>query len=257
MSDVATSLDAWFPWAPTPDPATTILYWLPHSGATAASVAHWARPLGERITLCPVVLPGRGARSREPAYTSLRALITNLASVINLHRGASQWAIGGHSFGALLAWEVTHEIRDRLDADEPRRLLVSGCAAPQKIVLDDPPISQRSDEEIVTFLRDLGGTDETYLMLPPVRAMIVERFRADVALREQWRYRVRSPILSVPIDVFAATHDPRATVFQHKLWHAQTTDEFGDLHVLDGGHFAIYDQASMDVGLIRKALTMW
>jgi surfactin synthase thioesterase subunit len=77
------------------------------------------------VEVCPVQLPGRWERLREPAFTRMEPLIDALAPVLLEHAGAAPFAFYGHSLGGLVAFELAR----RLAARGPARLLVSGRAA--------------------------------------------------------------------------------------------------------------------------------
>jgi medium-chain acyl-[acyl-carrier-protein] hydrolase len=244
---------AWFP-QPVAENAGMVLYWLPHSGGSAKRVAAWQDQFGERVALCPVELPGRGTRASEPAYTRMMPLVHDLAAAIMAHHPDLPWAIGGHSLGALTAWETTRTIRD-LGGGQPRCLILSQSCAPQLITPDIPPISTRTDDELARHLGTLGGVSTTVLSSKAAMRMIAATFRPDAAIRDHWHFRPGTP-LTVPIIAFAATDDPRVSVEQISGWRAQTSGGFA-VHTLPGNHFALYDDPTSPArSAITRALTV-
>jgi surfactin synthase thioesterase subunit len=246
----STDPDDWFPYETTP--GKRVLYWLPHSGGCAVRAAVWIGQLGTDIAVCPVELPGRGTRRGEAAYTSMAPLVADLATAILAHRNGRPWAIGGHALGALTAFETTHAIRAR-GGGEPTVLIVSGCSAPQEINAADPPLSSLSDEALASYLSTLGGTPAHMLDRREARHLL-DNFRADAVIGDQWRYQQYSPLLGMRITAFAAEQDLRVSEWSVRLWQAQTTNEVFDLHRMPGGHFAALE-AQATCALLREALS--
>lgn len=243
---------AWFP-RPVSEHARLVLYWLPHSGGSAKRVNGWHGQFGDQVALCPVELPGRGTRSSEPAYTRIRPLIQDLAAAILDYHPELPWAIGGHSLGALTAWETARTIRD-LGGDQPRCLFLSQCCAPQHITPDSPPISTRTDDELARHLGALGGISPTLLASKAAMRMIASTFRPDATIRDHWHYRP-SARLTAPIIAFAATDDARVSADQVSYWHEETSGRFS-MHTLPGNHFALYDDPTSPArSVITRALT--
>jgi surfactin synthase thioesterase subunit len=173
----------------------------------------------------------------------------DLALAVLDHRDDRPWALGGHSLGALIAFETAHTIR-RLGGGEPDHLIVSGCSAPQEIRRDDPPISLLEDEALAKHLRMLGGTPEHILSHRAARHLLFAAFRPDAAVRDSWQYQQYS-LLGSRVTAFAAEQDPRASVSSMSRWRAQTTDEAFDLHQIPGGHFAALETSTMCALLSR------
>ncbi|MGH3415028.1 MAG: thioesterase II family protein [Actinocrinis sp.] len=241
--------DAWFPdvdfaaTAPpsTPSPSASApsgaplnLICLPYAGGTPSIFRGWAAELGPAVHLVPVLLPGRGLRSREQPYTAMRPLAEHLAAAIAA-RGlavAGGYALFGHSMGALVAYEVACELR-RLGFPEPAHLFVSGSKAPH--LYADRGDHRLTDPQLRRLVRDLGGlgpdeqVGEAYLQhrLPVLRA--------DLSVCERYRWTPRPP-LRCPATALCATGDPIATAAQVEAWREHTT---GSLlrRDLPGNHF--------------------
>lgn len=131
---------AWFPGpgpgaAPAPAPARGTgagplrLICVPYAGGTASVYRGWETALGADVRVVPVALPGRGPRLRERPYSAMHPLARDLAEALVDCELAHDYALFGHSMGALLAYEVACELRAR-GHETPRHLFVSGSAAP-------------------------------------------------------------------------------------------------------------------------------
>ncbi|GHA05929.1 thioesterase [Streptomyces tauricus] len=205
---------------------------LPYAGGTPSVYRNWAAHLGDPVHVVPVLLPGRGLRVREAPYTGMGALVADLTDALMEHELAHDYALFGHSMGALLAYEVAHELRDRGLA-EPAHLFVSGSRAPH--LYGDRRDHTLSDAELRQLVRDLGGlgADDT------IGGSYLERrlpvLRADLTVCETYRWAPRRP-LSCPMTAFSATRDPIAPAHEMEAWRVHTRGSLLRHHV-EGDHF--------------------
>jgi surfactin synthase thioesterase subunit len=88
------------------------LFCLPHSGSGAFQFASWKNFLPEALDICPIQLPGRENRLREPPFTRIDSVAENLASELNLYLDRP-YILYGYSLGALIAFELVRELRRR------------------------------------------------------------------------------------------------------------------------------------------------
>ncbi|MGK5631539.1 thioesterase II family protein [Streptomyces sp. URMC 123] len=231
------------PWfaVPAPDDTPALaggaaplrLICFPYAGGTASVYRDWGRHLGGRAEVLPVALPGRGPRLREAPYTDIRALTDALADALTAQRLTADYALFGHSMGALLAYEVACELRRRGEPG-PRHLFVSASKAPH---FHGDPAEDRvlSDEELRRSVRELGGLGED----PAVGSAYLERrlpvLRADLAVCSGYRWQPRAP-LDCPMTAFSAADDPIAPAARVEAWREYTAGSFLRRH-LTGGHF--------------------
>src|SRR5688500_5923578 len=86
-----------------PRPRSAIrLFCFPHAGGGASGFHGWADALPGPVEVCPVQLPGRETRLREPAFTRLGPLVEALAGALRPYFDRP-FAFFGHSLGALVA----------------------------------------------------------------------------------------------------------------------------------------------------------
>ena len=225
------------------------LYCLPHAGGSASAFRSWVGQLPD-VSVCPLQPPGRETRQGETPHTSMAALASELASFI-LDDASGPYAVYGHSLGALVGFEVVQEIRRR-GGFMPSRLIVSGCPAPQWVTPEDPTVDVLSDSQIVSLLRSLGGTPELFLSDPRVLRMILPPIRADLTVKNTYRY-APAPPLEIPITALAADSDARASVASMLAWRDQTIRAFRTHH-FSGGHFAVLEQESRTLAYLASAL---
>ena len=235
-------------WLPFSDTEGGLrLYCLPHAGGSASAFRPWIGRI-PGVSVLPVQYPGRETRLREAPYHSVQELAADLAEALLADAQDMPYAVYGHSFGALTAFELLHVIRG-LGGPIPVQLIVSGFAAPQTEDFADDAVT---DEEIIALLRDLGGTPEQYLTDRRILKMIMPPLRADLTAKVAYRYMPR-PELDVPILALGGIDDQQATFDSMRGWADHTTGDFR-LHPLPGGHFAVLEQPVETLELISGAL---
>lgn len=227
----------WLPYGTAPDAGIRLLC-LPHAGAGATVYRSWGAGSPDGVAVCPVQPPGREARHREAALTSAAELARLLAAEV-LEHVRPPYALFGHSTGALVAFELSRQIR-RVGGTAPVHLFVSGRPAPQ-IPLHRTRLSGLSVTELAAVLRKLGGTPEEVLDDEGLLARIHPLLAADFQLNEEYDYQPEDP-LPMPVTVFGATRDAGTPLDQAADWEVQAGNGFR-LHTLEGGHFAVFDKA--------------
>ncbi|MCU1720611.1 MULTISPECIES: thioesterase II family protein [unclassified Pseudomonas] len=224
---------------------------LPYSGASAMVYSRWRRKLPAWLNVRPVELPGRGARLAEPLHTDLAALARQLAAEQRLTAN-QPYAVLGHSLGALLAFELVHELQ-ALGCRPPVALFACGTAAPsRREEYDGARLREaKSDAELMDELRTLQGTPEEVLANEELMSLMLPILRADFLLCGHYAYRQR-PALRCPLHVFGG-EDDRASEEQLLAWRAETQSDFS-LEVFPGGHFFIHEHEDRVLGVLSAAL---
>nr|WP_314487603.1 alpha/beta fold hydrolase [uncultured Pseudomonas sp.] len=212
---------------------------LPYSGASAMVYARWRRKLPAWLNVRPVELPGRGARFGEALQTDMQALARQLAVEQRL-AASKPYALLGHSLGALLAFELAHELQ-ALGCPAPSALFACGTAAPTRREEYDGKDwrEPKSDAQLIDELRQLQGTPEDVLANEELMGLTLPILRADFLLCGRYAYRQRPP-LRCPLHVLAGDAD-RATQEELLAWAQETLGPF-DLQMFPGGHFFIHTE---------------
>jgi medium-chain acyl-[acyl-carrier-protein] hydrolase len=117
------------------------------------------------------------------------------------------YAFFGHSMGALVAFEVSHERRKR-GLSLPTRLIVSGRRSPT-VPNMEPPLHGLSDRLFVSELvRHYGGIPKVILDDPELLALFVPVLKADFAVFETHHHAERTP-LDCAISLYGGKDDPQ------------------------------------------------
>jgi surfactin synthase thioesterase subunit len=230
---------------------TLNLLCLPYSGASAMVYSRWRRKLPAWLQVRPVELPGRGARLAEPLHTDMQALARQLAHEQRLATSAP-YAVLGHSLGALVAFELAHELQ-ALGCPPPVALFACGTAAPtrREDYEGENWREPKRDEELVAELRKLGGTPEAVLANEELMSLTLPVVRADFLLCGRYAYRQR-PALRCPLHVLGGETD-RANHEQLQAWSKETQGPFS-LQMFPGGHFFIHEHEDRVLSLLGTTL---
>jgi medium-chain acyl-[acyl-carrier-protein] hydrolase len=143
------------------------------------------------------------------------------------------FAFFGHCLGALIAFELSRQIRT-LHGLQPVALFVSGHRAPQ---LPDrfPPSHRLPDAQFAVELRRRNGTREEVLQNPQVMRLVLPLLRADFAICETYLY-TPGEVLDCPLTVFGGQADPAVLPQELDGWAEQTQGPCR-VQILPGDHF--------------------
>jgi medium-chain acyl-[acyl-carrier-protein] hydrolase len=196
----------------------------------------------EAIELCPVELPGRGARIDEPPFRRMDGLVDTLCEVLAPLLD-SPFALFGHSMGAHIAFALARRL-SAAGGPGPMHLFVSGAAPPNRTPRT-APLHSRPDRELVRALTEFGGTPAAILARDELLAALLPTLRADLTLTETYSAARAQPV-SCPITAFGGASD---AIDRRALqgWSAFTEGAFR-LRVFPGDHFylAAADSALVD-----------
>jgi surfactin synthase thioesterase subunit len=228
--------------------ASVSLLCLPCAGASATMYLRWRRLLPRWVRVVPVELPGRGGRLAEPLVDDFEALVAQLcAEQAGVLRG--NFAIFGHSMGALLAFGMTRRLR-ATGLALPRALLASASAAPSQRALDRCT-GKTDDASLAAELRKQGGTPEAVFAHAELLRITLDVLGADYRLCNGFRYPGKAP-LPMPLHVFAGRRDDIDTA-RMQAWSAEAGGSF-TLDWFEGGHFFIRQHEEAFLAALTRRL---
>lgn len=221
------------------------LFCFPHAGGSAAVFRSWPKAL-TAVDVRAVQLPGRGGRLGDRPFARVRELAVAACDGLAAHLDDEPFALFGHSFGALVAFELARELRRR-GGPAPVHLFVSARRGPR---LPDPapPMHGLPDARLLAEVRTrYGGIPEAVLQEPELLALLLPALRADLEALETYHYEPEAP-LAVPISAFGAFDDPWATLEELEAWRDETLATF-TVTRFPGGHFYY---AEAEVPLLKE-----
>ncbi|MFC4536717.1 thioesterase II family protein [Sphaerisporangium dianthi] len=212
--------------------ASARVFCLPHAGGSASTYRGWAAAAPWDVEFVAVQYPGHEDLLGTGPAGSMRELAAGVAAAVEPLADVP-YLLFGHSMGAVVAYEAARRLARR--SRGPHRLVVSGRPAPHRSRPGTVHLS--GDDELAAHLARLGGTRDTVLDHPELRAFLLPIVRHDYRLTETYR-PLPGPALTAPVTVLYGVDDPEVTREEAEAWGASTT---GPCEVLafPGGHFYI------------------
>ncbi len=211
------------------------LFCFHHAGGGSSLYQSWQRALNPRVSVWPVLLPGRERRMREERFVSLDELVADLDRELGVYLSAPH-IFFGHSMGALIAYRLARYRRDR-GASVPRALLLSAYPAPH-LPSPFPPVDHLPDDQLAQVIEGIGGLAAD---LPPGwREELLGVARDDLRLCESQTDDDDEPPLDCPIHLFGGESDPLVDSEDLRAWDRHTTAP-AEVHILRGDHFYLRD----------------
>lgn len=211
------------------------LFCFPYAGGGASVYRGWGASLPADVEVCPVQLPGRESRLREPPFTHIDPLVKTLTEVLPGYFDLP-FVFFGHSMGALIGFELARELRRR-GGPLPQHLFVSGRRAPQ-IPVREEPIHQLPESEFIDKLRELNGTPEEVLQHAELMRLLLPILRADFGINETYEFAPEEPF-DFGLSAFGGLGDEDVSREDLAAWQEQTRGRFR-LRMLPGDHFFLH-----------------
>ncbi len=238
------------PWIayrrPRPE-ARLRLFCFPYAGGGALTYRPWVPAMPPDIEVCPVQLPGREQRLREPRFRRVAPLVEaaaeGLAPLLDL-----PFAFFGYSMGALIAYELIHRLRP---SRSPVALLAAARRAPQLPPKDEPTYNL-PDPEFRAKLREMNGTPQEVLDNRELMELMEPLLRADFELNDTYEPPGHPP-LDLPITAFGGVEDDDVEQPALEAWGELTTGRF-QLKMFAGDHFFLHPQQESLIAAVSETL---
>jgi medium-chain acyl-[acyl-carrier-protein] hydrolase len=230
--------------------ASVRLFCLHCAGGSASEFRSWPAHLPAKIELVAIQLPGREGRVKEPFIASMDELIGGVVNALTPFLD-KPYVIFGHSFGALVGFEVIRELRRR-GLKRPFLFLPAGRRGPQ-VEEDKAPITSLPREAFIEELqKDYGDHIGHVLASAELREVFIPQIHADFALSESYRFRAEPP-LDCPIVAFAGVDEDDLNAGELDAWSAHTNRSFHSRR-FPGDHFFIRESQGLVIEAIRQEI---
>lgn len=230
------------------------LFCIPYSGGSSSVYYKWKRMLHENIVLCPVELAGRGRRMREPFYETVAEAADDISNIIRSELAPGEnYAILGHSMGALLAYETYYALKKR-GVHEPVHLFCSGRKAPH----DEAKKSEYyklPEKEFLEVVFNYGSNTRDILQSRELLDLFVPILRADFKIAEIYEYQAHEEKIQCSMSVVNGNKDLSISESDITMWN-DLAEKDCQYHWISGGHFFITENCEATVNLINRVLSV-
>jgi medium-chain acyl-[acyl-carrier-protein] hydrolase len=226
------------------------LYCLPHAGGSANVYLAWRHHLDASLEIVPVELSGRGRRMASPLRDTFHEVLEDVVTEATRTPIPADYAILGHSFGALLAFELAHRLI-ACGHRAPRHLFISASCAPERVGEIEIVLSDEN-RELLKSLAYLGGTPVEILADDEAVELFAPILRADLRALFDYRYVAKGRLTS-DISILLGSSDTVASEADADLWAKQTSGR-ASFRVLEGGHFAAFEHPELVASHVNATL---
>lgn len=227
--------ERWLAYREVNPSARRRLFCFPYAGGGASAYRGWAADLPADLEVCPVQLPGRENRLREPAFRELQPLVAAAADALQ-PLFQLPCAFFGHGMGAAIAYSLACELRSRGRA-WPEALFVAGRRAPE-VPLRGEPLRDLPDAELIAALRERRAVPDDVLAHEELMRLLLPILRADFAVDETASFG-GEPKLTFALSAFVGKDDDTVARADVEPWAQRTIGTFR-LRELPGDQFFIH-----------------
>lgn len=225
------------------------MFCFPYAGGGASVYRGWGASLPNDLEVCPVQIPGRESRLREPAFTNLKVMVPAVADALAPYLDLP-FVFFGHSMGAEISFELARELRRR-GRPQPLHLFVSGRRAPH-LPAREEPIHALPDPEFLAKIRELNGTPEEVLQHEELMKLLLPILRADFSVNETYEYTEEEP-LQAGISAFGGIGDKDVLREDVEAWRQHTRGRFR-ARMFPGDHFFIHGNKDLVLEAVARDL---
>jgi surfactin synthase thioesterase subunit len=227
------------------------LFCIPYAGGLSSVYYRWKKYLDPCINLIPLELGGRGKRSGQQLYNHVQHAVIDLFEQVRPQMDGKPFSIFGHSFGALMAYELARFIKIQLDL-EPLHVFFSGKLPLH--IQNEEKLHLLPMTEFEKYIIGLGGIPQELQNCREMLDMCLPIIRSDIRLSESYQLSENNiRPLQNDISVLFGFEDSLTNPTSLSGWELYTTSNY-QIYGYSGGHFFINEQPSVVVGMINRTL---
>lgn len=177
------------------------LFCIPHAGGSASSYHEWK---SDNFQVIPVELPGRGRRFHDTLCRSIDETAEDIVKNIIKELNGSDYALFGHSMGAVLCYEVYYKLR-ALGYKKPVHIFLSAKM---------PPHSRRKEithhlpeEEFRKTIASKGGTPGAVFQNEELWQLCYPILCSDIRNVELYEHKIKECRVESDITLIYGTED--------------------------------------------------
>ncbi|MGQ4665507.1 thioesterase II family protein [Metabacillus halosaccharovorans] len=230
----------------------TILFCIPYAGDSATIYMQWKQLLGNHIELYPLELAGRGARYDEPFDSNFTSMMNDLAAQIKQYAKNKQYAIFGHSMGAVLAYELYYLLSEE-GFPQPRHLFLSGRPAPAaQNNRKKSFLSRLVSEKFGELFPQSGDMPVEIAKHPELAKKFRQVLKSDLRIMNTYHFIPKQEKLKCPVTIFSGKQDD---ISEENIlaWRDQSNNDCKIVWV-KGDHFFLHTRKEELVSVINQSI---
>lgn len=207
----------------------------------------WAPLLDESIELVTVQMPARNNRLFDKPIDDIKQLSLDISHALKSIND-KPYIIFGHSLGALVGFEVIHQLMKQ-QLKLPEHFIISARRAPQ-VIKKDFDINNATNDEFIQYIKSLQGSDEKLFKNPKIMKLLLPMLKADFSMALNYQFE-QPQKLPVPITAFGGKNDNSTKTKDLLAWQEQSEPPINTV-LFEGGHFFINDNTQLIIQSINK-----
>ncbi|MCM3439299.1 thioesterase II family protein [Metabacillus halosaccharovorans] len=229
----------------------TILFCIPYAGDSATIYMQWKQLLGNHIELYPLEPAGRGARYDEPFDTNFTSMTNDLAAQIKQNAKNKQYAVFGHSMGAVLAYELYYLLSEE-GFPQPRHLFLSGRPAPVQNNRKKSFLSRLVSEKVGELFQQSGGIPAEIAKHPELARKFKQVLKSDLRIMNTYQYIPKQERVGCPVTIFSGKQD-EISEEEILAWKDHSNNDCKIVWV-KGDHFFLHSRKEELVSVINQSI---
>lgn len=215
------------------------LFCLPNAGGCAASYEIWKRYEGQNQVI-PIEYAGHGKRNGELFYNTFMDGVVDIFNHIKSECDFQNYAILGHSIGAIYAYEVYYYILQK-GKNPPEKLFFGGSIPPFKVAYQK--IVEFTDEKLIKDLVKSGGIPKQLTQNEQMTKLILQNIRNDYRISNTYHYEQNRSKLACKVYLLYGKQEI-GNILVSRQWN-QLTQNKPNIKVVPGNHFFIHKEEAI------------
>lgn len=203
-----------------------------YAGGNASSFAPWKSLISKRVSVYPIMYPGRATRINEEMPREISELAENIVRE-NEELFEKKFICFSHCTGSLIAYEVCKYVKAKY-GKEPEGFIAS-CASSPNFSLFQEDVSEMNDTDFLKLLLDTNRIDEQTAKLPNFVDYYLPVLKQDFIM--VYNYKLSHiEKLTCPFDTIIASNDELVKPEQVHDWQKFSEREIRSTNI-EGEHF--------------------
>ncbi len=227
------------------------IFCFPYAGGSARVYKSWQKYLPPEIEVVPIEVKGRGKRYGEKLCDNMGEMVQDVFGQIRDQLQEGEYAIYGHSMGAVVAHEICYKIIEE-ELPTPLHLFLSGRQAPHCPKDEEEKTYLLSDDKFRAKLVDYGGTPTEVLENDELMKIFVPILRGDFKVCDTYKHQKQNYKFDFGITIMTGLEEDLSEE-QIEGWQIYTGKKLNN-HRFPGGHFFIHEYTFNILRIICKKI---